>query len=284
MKLKDHIKELSAAITGYTDLGLTADIDTMDFIRSAYGLNGIDEITELITSGEDCGTVIDLISYPDDNFRESIEKLIPAEGLSLNEIKKIESRLIDSSRICPILISSRKIILSEDDSRSCRRQILKRLNLQISLNLIDISKANVEMFSYDRIKSQLRKMKFKANEVNSLFINDLVYNYSNVKNKDYDEFIILLKSACSMLNGSNSNPLEILSGNKYFYENAVMEAEEFSILMKTYSMEFIMMKRIQPPLISIEEAQSIIKLIDRMTSIVFGMIIPSVKNVVMDSF
>ncbi|PKL15992.1 MAG: hypothetical protein CVV49_18560 [Spirochaetae bacterium HGW-Spirochaetae-5] len=264
MKSEISIKELSSAVASYTACGLSADVDTLNFIRSAYGLNDIDEISAFITSGDDSGTVIDLVSYPDDDFRESVEKLIPPEGLALNEIQAVENILMDSESVCPIIISRREIILSVDDSRLCRRLILKRLNLQISLNMIDYYKSEDEIYNYNKIRSQLRKRKFKANEVNSLFINDLIYNYKNVKNQSYNDFTALLEA--------------------YFYENAIMEAEEFSLLMKTYSMEFIMMKRIQPPLITIEEARLNIKLIDRMTSIVYGMIIPSVNNVMIDSF
>jgi hypothetical protein len=284
MKNENTIKELPVIITEYAACRLHADIDTLNFIRSAYGLSDTNEISSFITSGDDSGAVIDLVSYPDDEFRESAEKLIPGEGLSLSEIQAIEKILIDSESICPIIISSREVTLSEDDSRLCRRLILKRLNLQIPLNMIDYYKNEDEIFNYDKIRSQLRKRKFKANEVNSLFINDLIHNYRNVKNKNYNEFAALLESSCTLLSGSDTKPYEILSEKKYFYENAIMEAEEFSLLMKTYSMEFIMMKRIQPPLITIEEARSNIKLIDRLTSIVYGMIIPSVNNVVIDGF
>jgi hypothetical protein len=284
MKTENNINELAAAVADYTACRLHADIDTLNFIRSSYGLSDSNEISSLITNGDDSGTVIDLVSYPDDDFRESVEKLIPPEGLSLNEIQAIEKILIDSESICHILISSRKIILSEEDSRLCRRLILKRLNLQIALNTIDYHKSEDGIFIYEKIRSQLRKMKFTANEVNSLFINDLIYNYSNIRNRNYDEFIKLLETACTLLNGLDTKPYEILSEKKYFYENAITEAEEFSLLMKTYSMEFIMMKRIQPPLISIEEARLNIKFIDRLTSIVYGIIIPSVNNVVMDGF
>lgn len=284
MKSEISIKELSSAVASYTACGLSADVDTLNFIRSAYGLNDIDEISAFITSGDDSGTVIDLVSYPDDDFRESVEKLIPPEGLALNEIQAVENILMDSESVCPIIISRREIILSVDDSRLCRRLILKRLNLQISLNMIDYYKSEDEIYNYNKIRSQLRKRKFKANEVNSLFINDLIYNYKNVKNQSYNDFTALLEASCTLLSSSDAKPFEILSEKKYFYENAIMEAEEFSLLMKTYSMEFIMMKRIQPPLITIEEARLNIKLIDRMTSIVYGMIIPSVNNVMIDSF
>ncbi len=284
MKTQDNIKELSAAVAGYTACELTVDNDTLNFIRSAYGLSGIDEISSFITNGDDSGSVVDLVSYPDDSFREKVEKLIPSEGFSLNEIQDIENILIDSKDFSHVIISSRNITLSEDDSRLCRRLILKRLNFQFSFSMIDPCKIKDEIFSYDKIKSQLRKRKFTANEVNSLFINDLIYNYSNIKNQNFNEFITLLESACSLFSDSDKNPFDILSEKKYFYENAILEAEEFSLLMKTYSMEFIMMKRIQPPLISIDEACSNIKLIDRMTSIVYGIIIPSVSNVVIDGF
>jgi len=45
-----------------------------------------------------------------------------------------------------------------------------------------------------------------------------------------------------------------------------------------------MMKRIQPPLVSVDEARTIISIIDRLASVVYGTVIPSVRNDVIDSF
>ena len=282
--MTDIIKEIASAVIDNIKRGFKADSDTINFIRSAYGLSDINEIASFIENGDDGGTVAGLVSYPEDSFREFIEKFIPAEGIHSDQIKSIEDQLLESEEFCSILISGRKIILSIADSQVCLKQFLKKLNLQIPLTITypgEISEIN---FNINLIKAQLRKRKFIENDQNSLFLNDLIHNYSLLTNKTLSEFLSLLDISSTLLSSSEIKPLEILSEKKYFYENAIMEAEEFSLLMKTYSMEFIMMKRIQPPLISIDEARSMIRLIDRLTSIVYGMIIPSVNNVVIDGF
>lgn len=280
--MTDIMKEIASAVIDNIKRGFEADSDTINFIRSAYGLSGIDEIVSFIEDGDDGGTVAGLVSYPEDSFRELIEKFIPADGISSDQIKNIEDLLLESEELCSILISGRKIILSIADSRICLKQFLKKLNLQIPLTYYrETSETDFNIYP---IKAQLRKRKFIENNLNSLFVSDLIYNYNLLKNKTDSEFLSLIEITCRLLSGTDTEPLEVLTEKKYFYENAVMEAEEFSLLMKTYSMEFIMMKRIQPPLISIDEARSIIRLIDRLTSIVYGMIIPSVNNVVMDGF
>ncbi len=275
---------ISSALRTVLVQGFTADQDIINFIQSAFGISDVDDICSLIENGDDGGTVIDLISYPHDTFRELIENLIPPEGLSLSQIKIIEDLLLNSSEESFILICGRKVILSKEDSLFCCKQFLKRLNLQIPLNSISLHGPAEDIISILSIKTQLRKKKFIPTDENVLFMNDLIYNYNLMKNKSTIEFLTLVNLSIEFLNGSAGKPFDILSEKKYYYENAVMEAEEFSQLMKTYSMEFIMMKRIQPPLISIDEARSMIKHIDRLTSIVYGMVIPSVNNVIMDSY
>jgi len=276
--------EIFSALKTVIAQGFTADTDIINFIQSSFGLSDTDDICSLIENGDDGGTVADLISYPHDSFRELIEKMIPPDGFSLSQIQIIENLLLNYSEESFININGKKVILSKEDSLFCCKKFLKRLNLQISLNSISLYESAEDSISILRVKANLRKKKFITTDENVLFINDMIYNYNLLKNKSNSEFLSLVNLAIEFLNGTNEKPFDILSERKYYYENAVMEAEEFSQLMKTYSMEFIMMKRIQPPLISIDEARSMIKQIDRLTSIVYRMIIPSVNNVIMDSY
>lgn len=274
-------ERISSLISSYISRGLEPDTDTLHFINSAYGLTVADEISIFIGNGDDGGAVVDMISSPSESLREEIESLIPPEGLSADEISTIEKSFATFPVMCPVYFSGRRIILSEADSLFCHKQILRRLNTGISFNYISFPENPAEQFNFFRIRTLLRSKRFITGIENSLFVNDLIQNYREMKNYSFEELYHLILVCTELLNSTEKKPFEIFSEKKYFYENAAAESVEFSRLITTYSMEFIMMKKIQPPLITAEEAHSIINDIDRLTSTVFGMIIPSVRNIIL---
>jgi len=284
IEIKESLKKVSTMIREHILRGFMPDTDTLDFIKSSYGLNDPEEILSFLENGDDNDAVIDMISYPSDRFRESIEELIPSGGFSSDEIKIIIDTINILQNKTFILFSNRNIFLTENDSLFCHQKFIQRLNLNIPFNYIEYEKiisGNINIFA---VRALLRKKKFISSDENSLFINDLINNYNQLKNGSGKELLYLVDVSTDMLNCRDNTPFDILSRNKDFYENAIMESEEFSRLLKTYSMEFIMMKRIQPPLLSIDEARSMINAIDRLTSIVYGMMIPSVRNVLIEEF
>lgn len=302
------LNRISVIISGYFSQGLIPDNDTINFIQSAYGISDTDEIASLIEAGDDGGAVTDLASYPPDSFRESVEELIPADGLSAGEIKSIENFYINPAGRIFIMLHSRKVFLTIDESLKCHQRFVKRLNLDIKFNYFTDSSVSAAGNNFYTIRSLLRKKKFIPNDEKSLFMNDLISRYRQVKTdfsimhrsagSDETQFslpatgsfkspgpnnqpglIDLVNAALEILSSPENRPIDILTEKKYYYENAVNEAEEFTQFLKTYSMDFIMSKRMQPPLISIDEARRMIRMIDRLTSIVYGMVIPSVRNV-----
>lgn len=278
-----NIKKISSMINDFLSGGLIPDDDTLNFIKSGYGLSEPAGISSFIECGDDSGAVIEMLSYPPDSFRESVEELIPKEGFTTDEIKCIKDTLLASPLKIFILFNNTKIFLTPEDSLFCSVRFLQRLNLNLNLDYFDDLNSLTDKSYIYNVKAYLRKKKFNTRDENFLFINDLIYNYQSAKNSSDAEFKILIEAAADLLNGSDKRAMDILSEKKYFYENAVSEAEEFTRMLKTYSMEFIMLKRIQPPLISVDESRSRIHIIDRLTSIVYRMIIPSAQNIILDS-
>jgi len=304
----ESVKKISRAVNGYLSAGLLPDDDTLNFIKSAYGISGPDQVASLIGSGDDGGAVIDMVSYPPDSFRESVEHLIPAGGFCTGEIRTIENDSIDMPGAIFIQYEGRQIFLPDDDSRRCIHRFIQRLNLEIPFNFFSDTGSSTGNYDFYKIRSLLRKKKFVANDEKSLFINDLVNRYRPVEKKfntshqaagtgrsspspygsgpfmqqnyhDQPDLITLVNIAVEMFSSPQNRPFDILSEKKYYYQNAINESEEFSRLLKTCSMEFIMSKRIRPPLVSIDEAHYMAAVIDILTSVVYGMTIPSVINV-----
>ncbi len=305
MTVTGLLDRISSAINGYFSKGLIADSDAVGFIRSTYGISDPDDVAALIERGEDSGAVTDIVSYPPDHFRESVEELIPPEGLSADSIKTVEE--LSGTENVFILYQGRKIFPGESDSLFCRQRFIQRLNLDIPFNYLSDSVPVQGKDDFYKIRSLLRKRKFvpdgpeTVNEEKSRFISDLLNRYLSADNffslptagnaypanggPDTQHGIVeLVDFTADLFRDRNSRPFDILAEKKYFYENAIIEAEEFTRLLKSSSMEFIMMKRIQPPLIPADEARRMISIIDRLTSTVYGMIIPSIRNVVEEIF
>jgi hypothetical protein len=283
MELTDNLKLISGMINSYFAGGLIPDKDTLDFLKSGYGFFETDEIASFLEAGDDSGAVIEMISYPMDSFREAIEELIPSGGFDDGDIKNIEDLLNSENGKIFINLSERKIFLTEKDSALCRKRFIQRLNLNLTIDYISGTGTSAIEFNIFSARAYLRKKRFSSSAGNCLFLDDLICSYQTVRNGSEEEFRSLFIIAADILNGSDRKALDILYGKKYFYENAISESEEFARLLKTYSMEFIMLKRIQPPLISVDESRSMIHIIDRLTSIVYGMIIPSAQNIILDS-
>ena len=304
---EDVVIAVSSMIRECISLGFTPDDHTLDFIKSAYGLDVPDEILLFIEDGNDGGAVIDLVSYPTDKFREEIEMLIPAKGFSAIDIKQIEDYLTALSGRCFLQLNSGKIFLSERDSIYCYTRFLQRLNPGLSLDYLSELKSSEHRGVVIPVMASLRKKNFISNHECSIFMKDLVSNYCHAEDLSQKELILpglpggeslnasttavtynsselyeLVEVSADMLSGSDKKPFDILSEKKDYFESSVLEAEEFSRLMKNYSMEFIMMKRIQPPLISVDQARYMIRVIDRLTSIVYGVVNPSIRNILID--
>jgi hypothetical protein len=100
----------------------------------------------------------------------------------------------------------------------------------------------------------------------------------NEKMNSDEEYLILINLASDIFNGTDknptdknteyNNPMDILSAKKELYTRALLEYDEFNNLLKSYSMEFIMMKKIHAPLVPVDEAMYMLRLIDKMMRIV----------------
>lgn len=269
MNTCESIRTILGIVAEYMSRGLTPDDELLHFISSSYGLTDRDEIIEFLSSGSDAGAVADLLSYPPDDLRKSVEFHIPDEGIPEKLLEEY-SDLHAFSDGCYILLDKKIFYLTEQDSLSCFRKIIRRLNLATGFTYLSGFKDSlIEPDVYD-IRVLLRKNKFSSGASCCGFIRDLIAGYNSAGEKSEDELISLVKTAAYLVNKSEMNPYDILSEKNEYYRNAYMEALEFSRLMKSYSMEFIMMKRLQPPLVTAEEALSMMEKIFRMTSLARG--------------
>lgn len=266
MNIPEYIRTILNIVGEHLSRGLIPDAELLHFIDSSYGLTDHDEIIEFISNGSDAGAVVDLLSYPPDILRKSIEIYIPDKGIPVELLEEYNDLHAFQGR-CYILLNEKKFYLPDHDSLFCFRKILHRLNLDAGFAYLSgIKDSLIGPDIYD-IRVLLRKRKFASGTANCRFIRDLIAGYCSSERGSDGELMSLVAIAGDLLNNSERNPYDILSEKREYYKNAYMEALEFSRLLKSYSMEFIMMKKLQPPLITAEEALSIMEKIFRIISL-----------------
>jgi len=281
MTEKDIVNTLSSLINEHISSGFVLDEDTIHFIKSGYGLNEADEIIDFLENNMD-EAVLDMISYPPDNLRVKIEEFIPFAGLTSGDIEKIEDCVSNSFRGSYIHFN-KKIFLAGKDSLICCKKFMRRLNLNVSLDFISDDNRSDNSIILHAIKALLRKKKFNSNNECCDFINSLASNCLTDKENSGEEYLKLIDQSSDFFNGSDKRPFDILSEKKDFYIRALLEYDEFNNLLKSYSMEFIMMKRIQAPLVPVDEAVYMINLIDKITRIVYNTVIRGENHLCIDN-
>lgn len=261
-----YIKKISYLIKNELEQGFIPDSDTMHFIKSAYALSEPEEIVWFVEEGLDSGTIAELCVYPSGIFRDKIEPYIPWQGMTQTEISLIENHLADFNINLFISITDRKIPLTGEDSGKHTCKFIMRLNLGAGFNYLETLQDNQIVM---KARSILRRKRFVSGIKSREFMTDILKGIS--ADSDAEE---LIGFAADTLHGSDEDPLEILSDRKYACEMMISEAETFQSLLASYSMEFLMIKRIQPPALSREESVSVMEKIDRLTSAAYGLIIP----------
>lgn len=268
------IAELTDKISARLDAGFTPDIDSLHFLKTSYGVNDGDELLSYLDDSIlNDGTIYELVVYPDDEFRFEIEKIIPAEGIPRSMVAGIQSSIDSISRPLELITSAGRHLINTDLSRSCASSFITRLNLETDLGFMaEEDGAAPEELNY-RGRAFLRKKKFIPSEDRGDFFRRLLRYKHPVKRSD-DDLLKLAETAAQFLSGTSGKAFDTLAAKKYYYESVISQADEYAALLKSWGMEFLMMKRIQPPPVSVDEALESIRTIDRITSIVYGLIIP----------
>lgn len=263
---------IAAEILGRFRSGLSLDDDARHFFRSCEGVAGDSEILSFFENRDlDSSPVYELIIYPDRSMRTEIESLIPARGLEPGEINNII--FIIESAANDLFVSSGNVraVLPWNRFSANAVQYIRRLNLDINADIF--SDKNGNDFMNERIL--IRSGRFICRGEAAEFLGTLA---GLARERNIPDPAELFSFALDITCGKNEKVLELFEHRKYFYESAIRESSEFSSIIGKYSMEFVMSKKIPVPLISLDEAFEAIRKIDAITSLVCGIIIPSMDH------
>lgn len=264
------VKNLSERICRRLAEGFTPDSDTLHFILSAFGIGSSELFSFLNDSSLNDGTIYELAIYPDHGFRKEIERELPASGAGLSVIEKIEKNVSMSAPSILIITDGGTYKLDPGSSGSCVSSFIKKLNLETDLSCTGRGSGTDLYYS---ARALLRRKKFEPRGDRGEFIKRLIEN-AEMEEESPEEIQALLEKALPLLQGTQDKSIDALAVKKYYYESVISQSGEFASMLKTWGMEFLMMRRIQPSPESVEEAVNTIRVIDRLTRTVYGLIIP----------
>lgn len=252
--------------------GLELDDDTRHFFISCEGLAGTSEINDFLNDRScDSSPVYELIFYPDTGMRLLIEPLIPARGLDREEILRIGEAVDSGGHDILVNTGNMKVILPRDRFRTSIARYIQKLNLDVNADIFPDE--NTDEFLQERVL--LRRLRYTSSGENIEFLKILI---ERAGSRETADFAGLFSFALEITCGKNEKTLDLLENRKFYYESAIRESAEFSTIIGKYSMEFIMAKKIPVPLTGMDEAFGAIRKIDALTSLVYGIIIPSMDH------
>jgi len=266
------IDELCRKIRLRLENGFSMDKATLHFMNTSYGVNDAESLLHFLNDRTlNDGTIYELTVYPDDGLRVEIEKIIPAGGLA-SEIESIHDILQERPPSITIITDAGNHIADADSSLFCISNYIKQLNLDHDLLYLGSEADSSSSELYFCSRALLRKKKFIPSGDSGIFMKRMI-QYRD-KSAHVVDILKLIENAVNLLSGNKEKVYDDLVAKKYYFESILSQAEEYSILLKNWGMELLLMRRIQPPPVSKDEAINSIRTIDRLTSIVYGLVIP----------
>ncbi len=267
------IETLTGKIAARLVDGFIPDNDSRHFLRTGYGVNSDEEMLAFLNdSSINDGTFYELTFYPDTAFRITVEKIIPARGLSAVDIEQLSLSMAEFSQELTVNTGAGVHTLDRANSAAYALSFIKKLHLNLNLSCLGEPHDPESVDLYTEARSILRSRNFIPSADRGSFMK-LLLQHKPLMDLNAD-IILLVERSISLLAGTEGKVFDALAAKKYYYESVISQTEEFAALLKNWGMEFLMMKRIQPPAVSIDDAVESIRAIDRLTSIVYGVIIP----------
>ncbi|HOP29218.1 MAG TPA: hypothetical protein PKZ64_06595 [Spirochaetota bacterium] len=268
------IEQITERILARLQRGFKPDSETLHFLKTSYGINTEKELTGFLNdTGLNDGTIYELIVYPDDYLRAAIEKIISPDGLSPSEIETISINTGTAAPSISIITETFVHTVDPDNYLYCINNFIKKLNLDLNLQYVGSLTDATDNELYFSARALLRKKRFLPSGDRGDFMKKII-QHKEVMPSESGDTLMLIDRGASLLSGNKVKALDELAAKKFYFESVLTQDEEYSALLKTWGMEMLLMKRVQPSPISTEDAIDSIRTIDRLTYIVYGFIIP----------
>jgi len=268
-------KKISDTIIHYLKNGLRVDADVIDYSMSTLGLSTIDEIGEILTSDDPhTDGIIDLVLFPDHGIRLEIEPLLPSVGLEKPIIEESIEKITQKTGRANIIFEKSDYSVSIQLSRDMVKDFITKLNMDRDISFtpsVDaMDQKNLKKIIEARIK--LRNTKYHSTPQRADFLFHILETLIPDQNVDITLLVQCLDFLLKLFseNKTDSNFHKMIAMEKRSWQKSLDMASRFNEDLKKYSMDFLMLQRVTPPVITPEEAELNIKIADLIRLAAFG--------------
>lgn len=268
------IKVIAEKIEAFLRRGFIADESLEHYLASAHGLENIQMLCDL--SEEEIHELLAPFMLPSHELMISLEENIPSHGISMRELSGEVS--------CPenvefALFGGRvRLAFFKNDLL----YFLEKLKTDKDLSFLATGDAD----SSDKYlwRNQIRHSSTILTEIRQREINQLFQRLSVSHQFEAKTVHSIIKTLLQLWNEyPHSHTEELIYNKKQLLQkqlDAVKIFEEH--YASRYSMDYLMVNRITPPPINIEETESYIQNLNRLSSVLYGRVIetgPGEKNI-----
>lgn len=229
-------------------------------IHYAESTLGIEEHAILDYLNEDEHGMMDLIVYPELSLRKKIEGYIPQHGFTSHQVEQLIERL--NSAIPCVAINV------HDTTVDCKRVMC----MHSFVHKLFLMKCNIPLDAipaiyYNRYIAARVAIRLYNTDSNLDVLHRLAAGLVRDYPEDYifDSIQVLISVA-----GNAGSIFDCLALYKYTVQKQILAMHDFNELIKSYSMEYLMFMKHNPPMIDAAKLEHQIRLIDSICMVLFG--------------
>ncbi len=247
-------------IRDYFISGIEIDPEIIHFAESTLGYPDL-ERGETVLGSEDLfeSGLVELIITPGIPLRTTLEEHIPDNGAEQSQIDGIAKGL--SRDVNPVTLTIRENrVSSVDIPGRMFRQFVGRLHLGES-RIFPVPEGPAREQLYE-LSALLRSFNMHLTENRREYIQEFIERSTNqsLAMADQKACLLFLGGLFSKYS-SIARPDQLIADRKKYWNESIKQIERFHENAEKYSMEFMMMQRISPPPVSMDEAEEQIRII-----------------------
>jgi hypothetical protein len=229
-------------------------------IHYAESTLGVDQHAIMDYLNDDEYGMMDLIVYPELSLRKKIEGYIPRHGFTSHQVAQVIERLCSTIPCVAINVHDTTV---DFNSAMCMPSYVHKLFLMKNNIPLDA----IPAMYYNRYIAARVAIRLYNTDSNLDVLHRLAAGLASDYNEDYifDSIQVLISVA-----GNAGNIFDCMALYKYTVQKQILAMHDFNELMKSYSMEYLMSMRYNPPMIDAAKLEYQIRLIDSICMVLFG--------------
>jgi len=278
MKFEKRCKALIEKIREILGEGLQISKGVLHYIDSTFLNPSVKALEEILRDDASCETqpLFELIFFPDESFQTRLEDFLESEDFK----KEDEERILDYIALKPLETKlhfpDKRGVLRLAMPYTCAGQFISRLHVskKLSAELADAINRYIESTSRNLIKVKLRNTRFFRTENRTAFMCSF-FEKMKAENIDCRNVIECLDFILDFFHEQkdDSDIFQSLAAKKKFYFKNLQMTKKFEKQLTKNNIETLILQGISVPYLDKEDVQKKMRIIDRVSLIVYGKIV-----------